>query len=107
MQHFKLKRHPFPAELQGKIYGATIFANGLYMILIDSTATEEKQAATLRHELAHIVLNHLEQTKPVNEINSFGDDMFGAGWIEREREADQYAAKMTDCEYQQLMQWAI
>ena len=107
MQRFKLERRPFPAELQGQIPGFTFQCGEQCIVIIDSTAPEETQEKTLRHELAHLVLNHLEQTKPIKEINSFGDDMFGDGWIDREREADRYAEQMTAAELAELMQWAI
>ena len=113
MQHFTLiyaampDLDPFKAQLPADRCFAFAIQNehGLF-ILIDSEASEAAQAFALRHELAHIVLNHLEQTKPLFEINTTGDDMFGEGWIDREREADKYAEEMTEADLAQLMQYA-
>ena len=83
----------FPEAIQG------IFAGGVqryekgYLILIDCKRSPEEQAFTLRHELAHIMLNHCET----------GSGIFGEGWEQREKEADDYADKMTDSLFQSLM----
>lgn len=113
MVKFKLIYRAFPELEQFKdnlpdnvCWGFTILNEQGCFVLIDKDATEQQQAFTLRHELAHLALDHLEQTKPMAAIDSYGDDMFGDGWIDREREADQYAANMTDAEFARLMQYA-
>lgn len=73
----------FPAGCEGMIHGATgIDRNGNYIIAIDSAQDEKTQAHALRHELAHVFLKHLEpgNKKTIEEV---------------EREADDYADKMT------------
>lgn len=118
MKHFKLqyvsfdelspvftdaKKH-IPAD---RCVGFLMTDGKSYVILIDRDATPEQQHFTLRHELAHLVLDHLAATKPLFEIDSYGDTMFGEGWLQREAEADQYAAAMTDTEFTELMQYAV
>lgn len=107
MTPFSLKYVPFPEDLHGKIPGFTVVKGNDYFILIDSNMPESEQTHILKHELAHIVLNHQELTKPVEEINTFGDDMFGPGWLTREAEADAYADAMTDQEFQTLLSYQI
>ena len=63
------------------------------MILIDCELSEEEQAFTLRHEFAHIMLNHCET----------GTGVFGEGWEQREKEPDNYADKMTDSLFDALL----
>ena len=108
MQHFKLIYQAFPEELSRLGVNAfTIQIEQDISILIDSSVSSERQDFLLRHELSHIVLGHLAETKPINQIDSYGDDMFGEGWIERERAADLYAEKMTDQELSELMSYQI
>ena len=93
MQPFKLDYRPFPANCSGTVYGITCYHGGHYLILIDSAAPAEQQAATLRHELAHIVLNHFTGTaRSIEQL---------------EAEAESYAAQMAESEFDALMQWAI
>ena len=113
MGKFKLVYAAFPDLEQfrkylpgDKCFGFAIYDEHGYTILIDSSGTEEQRKSTLRHELAHLVLNHLEETKPLFEINSSGDDMFGPGWIEREHEADKLAEEMSEEEFTRLMMYA-
>ena len=113
MVKFKLVYAAFPDLEQfrkylpgDKCFGFAIYDEHGYTILIDSSGTEEQRKSTLRHELAHLVLNHLEETKPLFEINSSGDDMFGPGWIEREHEADKLAEEMSEEEFTRLMMYA-
>ena len=107
MQHFHLEKKPFPAAIHGKIPGVIMESGGRYLIIIDSTNTEETQTAALRHELAHLALNHLEQTKPLYQIDSIDNSMFGEGWTNREQAADRYAEAMTEEEFADLMAWEI
>ena len=88
MQRFNLEYRPFPAECSGKVYGISCYHGGHYLILIDSKAPAERQAAALRHELAHLVLGHQNADKPIRDI---------------EEEADALAATKT---VEQLMQMA-
>lgn len=118
MQHFKLIYIPFVGidriyELKQEYYNddkcmGFVYHNGRNCyILIDSEGTPEQQAKTLKHELAHLALNHLAKATPIDKINSYGDNMFGDGWIDREHEADEFAEQMTDAEFAALMQYAI
>lgn len=114
MEHFKLIYMPFTelSELKQcqpdrQCFGF-LYNNGRRnFILIDSEATPEQQHFTLKHELAHLALGHLAATRPLAEICTFGDDMFGEGWEDREHEADQFAEEMTEEEFTHLMQYAI
>lgn len=107
MKQFKLHYVPFPDELQGKIPAFTVYANGQYTILIDNRNDQDTRDHYLRHELAHLALDHLADTKPLDQITTYGADMFGEGWEDREKEADRYADNMTDKEFAELMQYAI
>jgi Zn-dependent peptidase ImmA (M78 family) len=61
-------------------------------VLIDSTLSEAEQKKTLKHELAHIILNHFElDDRDIEEI---------------EAEADAKAAIMTDAEMEALVKMA-
>lgn len=77
---------PFPEGMHGIIAGGVQRYEKGYLILIDCELTAEEQAFTLRHEFAHIMLNHCDT----------GTGVFGEGWEQREKEADDYADKMTD-----------
>ena len=91
MSHFKLAFMPFPDEFKPGT-GYTLKKNDdLFLILIDSNQDEEIQKLTLRHELAHISLNHFD--KPFQE--------------EMEIEAEAKAMTMTEEEFANLMQYAI
>lgn len=90
----------------GRCWGFTAQTKHGCFIIIDGQAGNAAQNFTLRHELAHLALGHLSRTKPLSEICTTGDDMFGEGWIDRENEADKYAAEMTDTEFANLMQYA-
>lgn len=93
MTKFKLFYKPFPKELQG-IVNSFISARGqIPLIVIDSTSSEEAQRLALRHELAHLMLNHLDT--PEADLDRM------------EREADSIAEYMTDAEVSNLLQWAI
>lgn len=108
MKRFKLIYTPFPDMFFNKnVTGFAAEMGGQYLIMIDNRQNADVQARALRHELAHLVLDHLSVTKPLYQINSFGDDMFGEGWEDREHEADRYADEMTDTELSDLMQYAI
>lgn len=107
MTPFFLKYVPFPKDLHGRVPGFTVNQGNNFFILIDSTISENEQTRILKHEFAHIILKHLDQTKPVESIDTFEDDMFGPGWLTREAEADTYADAMTDQEFQTLLSYQI
>lgn len=84
---------PFPVECSGLIYGVTQSTGGRIVIFIDSAQDEHTQRMALRHELAHIVCGHMtDTTRSVQQL---------------EKEADEYAARMTDGELSELMEGAI
>lgn len=93
MQSFRIKYKPFPANIRGIIRGITGGEpGGMLTVLIDSTLSETEQRKTLKHELAHIVLNHFElDDRDIKEI---------------EAEADAKAAIMTDAEMEALVRMA-
>lgn len=83
---FRIIYRPFPNEIKGLIGGGVQKeSNDCYLILIDSDLPEPEQDFTLRHELAHVALGHLET----------GSGVFGRGWKQREKKADSIAEKMT------------
>ena len=100
MMPFKVIYEEFPAEAQG-IYGAVQKRKTGYLILINSLLTDEQKKSTLCHELAHIVLDHFAN------IPEDADQCFFCGLDTQEAEADQYAANMTETEFEALMQLAI
>jgi len=93
MQNFRIKYKPFPADVHGIIGGVTGGKpGGMLTVLIDSTLSEAEQKKTLKHELAHIILNHFElDDRDIEEI---------------EAEADAKAAIMTDAEMEALVKMA-
>ena len=91
MQAFTLIYKPFPAECAGAVRGILSAAGGRVRIVIDSNQDEQTQRHALRHELAHLVLNHLDDARSIEEI---------------EAEADAYADRMTDSEFAELMKGA-
>ena len=101
MQNFRLIYKPFPPEIHGQIGGITGGKpGGRLTVMIDSTLTEEEQKKTLKHELAHIALGHLEDDR-ANRANYLKNVM------ELEAEADAKAGSMTEAEFNSLMQWQI
>lgn len=93
MKNFKLEYRPFPAEAQGVIFGFISSEGRVPRIMIDSTRDEQTQRKALRHEIAHLMLGHV--------------DNLGAALGELEAEADAAAANMTEAELEALLQWAI
>ena len=95
MQAFTLIYKPFPAECAGAVHGILSAAGGRVRIVIDSNQDEQTQRHALRHELAHLALNHLDDARSI------------ARSIEEiEAEADAYADRMTDSEFAELMKGA-
>lgn len=93
MQDFRIIYKPFPPEFHGQIGGVTGGKpGGRLTVLIDSLLSEKEQKKTLKHELAHIILNHFElDDRDIEEI---------------EAEADAKAAIMTDAEMEALVKMA-
>ncbi len=91
MKHFKLVYKSFPDCFSGEVFGATILQNGEYVIVIDSNAPDEKKKECLRHELAHIALDHFNNTTAtIKQI---------------EKEAELFSMNMSENEYKSLMMW--
>ena len=103
MQKFRLLYMPFPDFMKGNIWGCVMRKKGVFAIFIDSQLSEQDQAFALRHELAHMVLNHHDAEFP-------GDGfVIDSGFYiseSQEAEANEYAERMTDAELSQLMEYA-
>lgn len=92
MKPYSLYYVNFPAGCNGEVYGITkLKPDGSYIVAIDAAQDEQTQAHALRHELAHIYLKHLEPETAGKTIQ------------EVEREADEYADKMTEKELEYLL----
>ena len=86
---------PFPKEIQGKLFGFIFqeIKKDRYEILIDNTRPRDQQKISLKHEFAHLLMNHFFQLdKPIDEI---------------EKEAEAKAQQMTDEELQVLLNAAV
>lgn len=89
MKPFSLFYVNFPAGCEGTIYGMTGKCwDGGYIIAIDSSQDERTQENALKHELSHILLNHFESKRALEEV---------------EREADEHAQQMTKAELDHLL----
>lgn len=91
MKPFSLFYVRFPAGCGGMVHGITgEDTAGHYTVAIDAAQDEETQTFALKHELSHIHLEHFDPAdrRTINEI---------------EREADEYAAQMTEEELNHLM----
>lgn len=93
MSNFRIIYKTFPEPLKGSIVGLAGRKGNSYTVLIDESLGDSERKETLKHELSHILLGHLDDDKKPEE--------------QIEREADQYAAAMTDDEFEQLMKYAI
>ena len=102
MSHFKLVYREFPEVLKGKIPGFTAKGHdGELTIMIDEDLTDAEKNLVLRHELSHIALGHLNDDRTKN------DHSYLTNLTELENEADQYADRMTDEEFTNLMKYAV
>lgn len=104
MDKFGVLYASFPEELRGKIRGGVIRHKGHILVCIDNTQTKSDQEYTLRHELAHIALNHLDTPFPGDGV------VFDSGFYRsnsQEAEADKYAEHMTDANLSELLQNAV
>ena len=86
MQTFSVRYFHLPRSVRG----ATIWRDGRAFIFINQDLTERQQKRILKHELAHIYLNHIDDPRPIDII---------------EREADRYAARMTEEEFTAMMMY--
>ena len=68
----KIQYIPFPNSLRGVVYG---MVSGKGSIVIDSSQDEATQDRTLRHELAHLVLRHMDSEKDIREIEQEADTL--------------------------------
>lgn len=103
MMHFKLYYHEFPECLHDCARAFVLKQDGYAMIVIDSQLPKDQQEMSLKHELAHLSLNHLIRPLPKDADPE-------CGYIESEAweaEANKYAEAMTKEEYEALMQWVI
>ena len=103
MQKFKLFYCEFPASVHGNARAFVLQKDGYAAIFIDSKLTKEQQEKSLKHELAHLSLDHLNRPLPADA----DPDTFYIESETYEAEADRYAAEMTGEEFEALMQWAI
>lgn len=103
MIRFKLFYHEFPASVHGDVRACVLLKGDHAVIIIDSLLPKDQQEKSLKHELAHLALNHLLKPAP-------DDAEIYRGYIDSdtlEAEADRYAEEMTQDEFNTLMQWAI
>ena len=96
MPYYRIFYCRFPAAWQGKTFGiASLFPDGQFIVLINTEADEATQAHALRHELAHLFYKHLERDEARTKEE----------YQAREREADEYADKMTGEELEYLLSY--
>lgn len=93
MESFTLIYRPFPPDCGGDVHGIISGAGERAMIIIDSAQDEQTQQRALRHELAHLALNHLSDFERTVE--------------QLEAEADDYAERMSESEFEELMRGAV
>ena len=112
MERFRLIYASFPdiAKATGDIAPETLNKMGgvsvrdpagRYGIMINCNRTEAEQVRALKHELSHLVLGHLTDGR--TETTKIYSDNFD----DVEREADDYADRMTDDEFRELMTYQI
>ena len=103
MMKFKLYYHEFPASIHGDVRAFVLKQDGYAMVVVDSLLPKDQQERSLKHELAHLSLDHLIRIPPKDTVR-IQDAGISETW---ETEADRYAEAMTQEEYEALMQWAI
>ena len=104
MMKFKVYYHEFPASIHGNVRAFVLKQDGYAMIVIDSQLPKNQQEKALKHELAHLSLDHMISPLPKDADTKCGYIIDSEVW---EAEADKYAEAMTQEEYEALMQWAI
>lgn len=97
MVPFRVIYLDMPDQIRGKMFGWTMYDQGRYFVFIDKALDELARRDALRHELSHIVLGHLTDTR-VSTDQEYLDNFDSV-----EAEACEYAARMTDDELDQLM----
>lgn len=100
MVHFSVIYLDLPEQIRGKMFGWTMHDQGRYIVFIDKTLNELARRDALRHELSHIILGHLTDTRVST------DQDYLENFDSVEAEACEYAASMTDDELAQLMTFA-
>ena len=103
MMKFKLFYCTFPDRIRENARAFILKQDGYAAIFIDCLQSKDQQERSLRHELAHLSLDHLTRPLPPDagtECNYIESE----AW---EAEADRYAKEMTPEEYDALMQWVI
>ena len=100
---FKVRYHEFPASVHGNVRAFVLLKGDHAVICIDSWLPKEQQEKSLRHELAHLWLDHLIRPLPADA----DPDAWFIDSESLEAEADSYAEAMTQDEFNALMQWAI
>lgn len=101
MKPFRLVYKEFPELLRGKMPGFTVEYKGTYSVFIDKDLNESERIETIKHELAHIALGHLED-KRFRSRESYLENL-----TEIEDAADMYADRMTDKELSELMMYQV
>lgn len=103
MLNYKLYYLDFPDGVHNMLGGFTVRRDDTTVIFIDSLQSEECQKHFLKHELAHLVLNHFDEHLP--------DDGFDhKGWIisdSYEAEAERIANDMSEEMLNDLLKYAI
>ena len=54
--------------------GATMECDNYYLVVINSTKDESTQNHAIGHELAHIMLDHFDNGKPIAEVEKEADE---------------------------------
>lgn len=90
MHDFTLRLVPFPPEAAAGVKGAAVYREekDQFHIFVNSNLPYSDQLRTLKHELAHIELNHFNTDIPIKKA---------------EYEAEHRADTMTDAEFVHLM----
>ena len=101
MIRFKLVYQSFPDFIRGRVLGSTMIRNGRCVIIIERDLNEAERRHTLKHEFAHIVLGHFEDSRTDDS------DCYLRNLPEIEDEADRYADQMTDAEFSDLMTYQV
>lgn len=69
--NYKVVYLPFPDDVYGIV---RLLDDGRYIIGINSALSDAEKAKTLRHELAHIHLNHFFDSRPLDVIEREADN---------------------------------
>lgn len=91
MPEYTLIRVDMSKHFSFDVKGIALKVAGEYYIAIDQSLSGDQLDMVYKHELSHILLGHLDR-----DIET----------AVKEREADEYAARMTDQEYKKLQEMA-